>query len=434
MGENLSLFTDASMKEAPLADRLRPQIWEEYQGLSQLDPHLVAQLTAGTGTPPSLVLWGPPGCGKTTFARLLGASFDVDFVEFSAVLGGVKEVREIVKRAQQSSRRTVLFVDEIHRFNKAQQDAFLPHIENGTLILIGATTENPSFSLNNALLSRLRVLRLDAVAYEGLDAIVGRAEAHCGFRFDEEARKRLLAACGGDARKLCNIIEGLEQTLPDNTEVLTDEFLCAALKKADHFQYDRAGDAHYDTISAFIKSMRGSDPDAALYWGFRMLESGEDPRFLLRRMIIFASEDIGNADPRALGLAVSTMQAYECIGLPEGRIPLAQCITYLASAPKSNRSYQAMHAAVDAVQRHRFEAVPLHLRNSPTSLMKEMDYGKEYVYPHDTAEGFAPGVEYLPERLQGQQFYHPSPRGAEKTIGDRLQYWRRLTKESKQHE
>lgn len=424
MNDNLNLFE--SNENRPLADRLRPEKWEDFEGLLDLDPHLIDQLKNGKGVPPSLVLWGPPGCGKTTFARLVGKSYRASFVQFSAVLGGVKDVRTIVARAKTTPGLTILFVDEIHRFNKAQQDAFLPHIEDGTIILIGATTENPSFSLNNALLSRVRVIPLEGLSEEGLTRVLERAEKECGITIEESAAPLMVAAATGDARRLCNMVEGLVQSLPDNLKQITDRELRSYLKRGLSFLYDRSGDEHYNIASAFIKSMRGSDPDAALYWGFRMLEGGEDPRFLIRRMIIFASEDIGNADPRAMPLAVSTLQAYEHVGLPEGRIPIAQCITYLATAPKSNRSYLAMHAAVDAVKKSGNAPVPLHLRNAPTELMRNLDFGKEYVYPHDTTAGYAPGVTYLPDVLRGKRFYEPSGRGAEKTISERLAYWRNL--------
>lgn len=431
MAETLDLFGDDEQQPRqqgyrPLAERLRPKSWDDFQGLEKLDKNLIAQLRSGRGNPPSLVLWGPPGSGKTTFAKLVGGSYDCRFVEFSAVLGGVKDVREIVAAAGQTSKRTILFVDEIHRFNKGQQDAFLPHVERGTIILIGATTENPSFYLTSALLSRVKVLTLASLAEGSLERIARGAAAELGLRFAPEAIAILCSIAGGDARRLLNFIEGFREAHPQQEAEVSAAELQGFLRDAGSKFYDRAGEEHYNIISAFIKSLRGSDPDAALLYGFYMIEAGEDPRFIIRRMMIFASEDIGNADPRALQLAVATSEAFEKLGLPEGRIPIAQCITYLACAPKSNRSYAAMHAACSAVGEHAKIEVPLHLRNAPTRLMKELGYHKGYQYPHDTAAGYVPGVTYLPSALAGRRFYEPSEHGYEKTISERLRYWRGL--------
>jgi putative ATPase len=380
---------------------------------------------------PSLILWGPPGSGKTTLAKLIGSAFDCEFVELSAVLSGVKDVREVVEKAKDLPRPTLLFVDEIHRFNKAQQDAFLPHVESGIIALIGATTENPSFYLTGALLSRCRVVVLSPLSDEALLGVLGRGEAHYQIDLPEAARLALIRASGGDGRRLLNSLESFLEAFRGSGAQLasvSEEQVLEFLKKAHTAVYDRDGEEHYNIASAFIKSLRGSDADAALYYGFRMLNGGEDPRFLIRRMVIFASEDIGNADPRALQLAVSTLQAFDLVGLPEGRIPIAQCITYLATAPKSNRSYVAMHRAIEAVNRYPSAVVPLHLRNAETSLMKAVGYGAGYRYPHDEDNGYASGVRYLPDEVRVPAMYEPSERGAEKVIGERLAWLRQRGK------
>lgn len=399
---------------APLAERLRPQSWQEYAGLAALDQSLIGQLTSGHGRPPSIVLWGPPGAGKTTFAKLVGRSFDCAFVEFSAVLDGVKELREVIAQAEADSRWTLLFMDEIHRFNRAQQDALLPHVERGTVTLIGATTENPSFYLTGALLSRVRVLSLPALSADSLLKLIARATQALSLSLGASEQEQFAAVAAGDARRAINLLESFaaQSTRPEVSAFLSD---------VHAITYDRAGESHYNLASAFIKSLRGSDPDAALVWGFRMLEGGEDPRFLLRRMIIFASEDISNADPRALTIAVSAAEAFDRIGLPEGRIPIAQAITYLASAPKSNRSYAAMNAVLQDLESKPQLTVPLHLRNAPTKLMSELGYGKDYVYPHDLPEGYVAGVDYLPPELGGRKYYKPAERGYEATIKARLE-------------
>ena len=416
------------MTQIPLAEKLRPTQLDQFSGIESLDPAFVNQLKSGKGRIPSAILWGPPGCGKTTLAKLIGKLYDCEFVELSAVLAGVKDVREVVEAAKEREKPTLLLVDEIHRFNKGQQDAFLPHVEAGTIALVGATTENPSFFLTAALLSRCRVVVLKPLSPEALAKVCKRGESELGITLSESSAKLFHEACGGDGRRLLNLLESFR----DSTELVADaevpeEVVRSFLANAGVLAYDRDGEEHYNIASAFIKSLRGSDPDAALYWGFRMLEGGEDPRFLIRRLIIFASEDIGNADPRALQLAVSTLQAFELIGLPEGRIPISQCITYLATAPKSNRSYVALHKALTAVKNNPNVAVPKHLRNAPTGLMKGLGYGDGYVYPHDQPYGYAPGVKYLPEGVHGRPFYEPSDRGNEKTIGERIEWLKKVS-------
>lgn len=405
----------------PLAEEVRPTTWEEFLGVEAIDGSLLQQLRKGSGRPPSIVLWGPPGSGKTTLAHLIGRSYRTVFVPFSAVLGGVKEVREIVQAAEKRIEPTILFIDEIHRFSKAQQDAFLPHIERGTISLIGATTENPSFCLTQALLSRVRVLVLPRLDEEALSQLVHRVLDRKRFRMRHELIKALSVAVGGDARQLLNIIEALIAASPAGSNEIGRVEVEAALAGRRMPTYDREGEEHYNIVSAFIKSLRGSDPDAALYWGFRMIEGGEDPRFVLRRMIIFASEDIGNADPRALQLAVAAAQAFEQLGLPEGRIPIAQAVTYLATAPKSNRSYLAMGRALRFVAEHPHAPVPPHLRNAPTRLMQEMGYGEGYRSPHDCPEGFAPGVQYFPQGVEPALFYEPKQQGYERSLFERQQ-------------
>ena len=404
----------AAASVAPLAERLRPSSWDDFAGLDALDQSLITQLVSGHGRPPSLVLWGPPGAGKTTFAKLVGKSFDCEFIEFSAVLDGVKELREVIAEAESAARWSLLFMDEIHRFNRAQQDALLPHVERGTITLIGATTENPSFYLTGALLSRVRVLVLPALSQNALLNLIERAAKVLNLKFSSAECEMFCAVAAGDARRAINLLESFaaQATRPDVANFLAS---------VHAITYDRAGESHYNLASAFIKSMRGSDPDGALVWGFRMLEGGEDPRFLLRRMIIFASEDISNADPRALSIAVSAAEAFDRVGMPEGRIAIAQAITYLASAPKSNRSYAAMNAVLDDLRSNPQLTVPLHLRNAPTKLMSELGYGKDYVYPHDQPCAHAAGVCYLPNELADAKYYKPSERGYEATIKARLE-------------
>ncbi len=419
----------------PLAERMRPTTLEEYAGQVQLTgPNGLFTLVSRRKVLPSTVLWGPPGCGKTTLARLLAREVGLPFVAFSAVTGGVKEVREIVAQARTSKRLdgrpTVLFVDEIHRFNRAQQDAFLPHVEDGTVILLGATTENPSFELNAALLSRAQVEVLEPIPPEAIVALLrralddrGRGLGHLALEAGDDALARIADLARGDARTAYNLLETTAALVGEGGRI-TREVVDEAIRSTT-LRYDKTGEQHFDTISAFIKSMRGSDPDAALYYLARMLEGGEDARFVARRMVVFASEDVGNADPGALAVAVDVAQAVELVGLPEARINLAQGVTYLALAPKSNASYAGIGAALEAVRRTGPLPIPLHVRNAPTKLMKTLGYGKGYEYAHDQAGGVG-AQRHLPEALQGSRFYEPSDRGLEAELARRLERLRAL--------
>ncbi|MFQ5585742.1 MAG: replication-associated recombination protein A, partial [Thermodesulfobacteriota bacterium] len=408
----------------------RPGIFNEFLGQNRIVA-LLTQLVEREELP-SLILWGPPGCGKTTLANIIAEASDATMVSFSAVLSGVKEVREVFKEAQRqlrlTGRKTILFIDEIHRFNKAQQDAFLHHVEDGTIILIGATTENPSFSLNAPLLSRCKVLVLEELSQDGVKTIITRALTDgerglgaLGIEMDDEALEFLALQADGDARTALNTLE-VASTLvsPDKKgkRRITIDIAEEAMQKRV-LLYDKGGDEHYNVISAFIKSMRGSDPDGALYWLARMVEAGEDPLFIARRMVIFASEDIGNADPQALQVSNAVKDAVDFVGMPEGWIPLAQGTTYLATAPKSNASYLAYLAAVKDVRREGPLSVPLHIRNAPTRLMKELGYGRGYKYPHNSGEGVV-NQEYLPEKLRGREYYKPKESGVERDIRERL--------------
>ena len=427
-------LSDDETADSPLADRMRPRTLDEIVGQEEpLSEGGFLREAVANDRVPSLIFWGPPGCGKTTLACVIANRTEAVFEPFSAVLGGIKEVRIIVARAKTrraSGRRTILFVDEIHRFNKAQQDGFLPHVERGVVTLIGATTENPGFSINNALLSRCRVVKLEPLGAPALEKLLTRAlddqERGLGeleLKADPRFIRLVADVADGDARRALNLLEQAAQhAIHLETKELEPALLKTVLERAPH-RYDRQGDAHYDTVSAFIKSMRGSDPDAALYYAARMLDSGEDPLFLLRRVLIFASEDVGNADPRALQVALAAHQAFERLGLPEGVLPLAQAITYCATAPKSNASYNAWNEAKKDVQTTGSLEIPLHLRNAPIELMKQLGHGKGYQYPHDHTGHFV-DERYLPDELENRHYYQPTGQGYERYIVQRLEQWR----------
>jgi putative ATPase len=431
----MDLFEHASQHEAqtraPLAERMRPATLEEFVGQEHLTGEgRFLRRAIEQDQVPSLILWGPPGTGKTTLAHVVARSTGAAFESLSAVLVGVKELRETVQRAQERWRlhrqRTLLFIDEIHRFNKAQQDALLPHVERGTVTLIGATTENPSFEVNAALLSRARVVTLRGLEEEELLALLRRAVAHeqgLGGRVqvEEEALRLLAQAAGGDARRALTALE----VAAAHGGAHVDSACVQEALQHKVLLYDKGGEEHYNVVSAFIKSLRGSDVEGALYWAVRMLEAGEDPLFLLRRMVIFASEDVGNADPRALAVAVDALRAFELVGLPEGTLPMTQAVTYLALAPKSNTVLTSYAAAREAVAEGGALPVPLHLRNAPTRLMKSLGYGSGYQYPHDFEGHYAP-EDYLPEPLRGRRFYQPSSNGLERQLGERYAELQRL--------
>ena len=407
---------------------MRPRTVAEYRGQEHiLGEGKILRRLIESDRLPSLIFWGPPGSGKTTLARIIAGATSSHFIFFSAIMSGIKEIREVVKEAEDTLRfqgkRTILFVDEIHRFNKSQQDAFLPYVERGSFTMIGATTENPSFEVIAPLLSRCKVLVLNALADDEIASILESALAdrerglgEFGLTADPEAIAFMAGEAGGDARVALNTLETAGRIVHQGT--ITLEAAREATQRKP-LLYDKGGEEHYSVISAFIKSMRGSDPDAALYW----LESGEDPLFILRRMTVFAAEDVGNADPRGLQVAVSALQAFQLVGMPEGRIILGQAVSYLATAPKSNAAYLGIDQAIAEVKKSGALAVPMHIRNAPTSLMKKLGYGKGYRYPHDYDGGFV-AQGYLPEELSGRRFYQPKESGYEKSIKERLEWLR----------
>jgi putative ATPase len=430
----MDLFDTSSaagqLREAPLAERMRPQILEEFMGQEHLlgEGKLLRRLIE-TDQLASLIFWGPPGSGKTTLARIIANATRSHFIFFSAILSGIKDIREVVKEAEEEfkyrGKKTILFVDEIHRFNKNQQDAFLPYVEKGTFTIIGATTENPSFEVVAPLLSRCKVLVLNPLKDEEITAILKaaltdreRGLGELGLTAEPAALLFMAEQADGDARIALNSLETAARLAKDG--IIAIETAREAVQRKP-LLYDKGGEEHYNVISAFIKSMRGSDPDGALYWLARMIEAGEDPVFILRRMVILASEDIGNADPRALQMAVAALQGFQLVGLPEGRIILAQAVTYLATAPKSNASYVGIDAALAEVRKSGALPVPLPIRNAPTRLMKELGYHKGYKYAHDYQEGYV-AQQHLPDELRGRKFYDPAGHGYEKSIMERMEW------------
>ncbi len=435
-----NLFT-LNQPEAPLAERLRPKTLDEVVGQS----HLLAankplRLAFQSGKLPSMILWGPPGVGKTTLARLIANTAEADFIPISAVLSGIKDIREAVERAkltlQQRGSKTILFVDEVHRFNKGQQDAFLPFVESGLITFIGATTENPSFEVNSALLSRAQVFVLNALSEAELSLLLDRAQQLVAenVKLADDVREQVLAYADGDARRLLNFVEGLFNAAEGAGITEIDEAFLQTTMASKLRRFDKGGEAFYDQISALHKSVRGSNPDAALYWFLRMIDGGADPLYLGRRIVRMAIEDIGLADPRAQGMAIEACQIYERLGSPEGELALSNVVIYLAVAPKSNAAYNAYNQAKAFVAQDKSRPVPLHLRNAPTKLMKALDYGKEYRYAHHEPEAYAAGVDYFPDDLHDKntvpQFYMPTPRGLEGKITEKLKHLKDLDKKA----
>ncbi len=413
---------------APLAEALRPQSIDEVIGQRHLlGPGKPLRLAFESGKPHSMILWGPPGTGKTTLARLMATAFDCEFIALSAVFSGVKDIREAVQQAEavlaRSGRRTILFVDEVHRFNKAQQDAFLPYVERGLLTFVGATTENPSFEVNSALLSRATVYVLESLSPEDLATLLART----GIEVDDGACGRLIGFADGDARRLLNAVEILKNARPAG--VIDAAFVESTLAR-NLRRFDKGGEQFYDQISALHKSVRGSDPDASLYWLVRMLDGGADPLYLGRRIVRMATEDVGLADPRALRLALDACETYERLGTPEGELALAEAVLYMACAPKSNAAYAAYNAARDFVARDGTRPVPLHIRNAPTRLMKDLGYGRDYRYAHDEQGAYAAGENYFPEGMPEVEWYRPTDRGLEAKIRDKLEQLRALDAEA----
>jgi putative ATPase len=429
MNESRNLFSSSGEANVPLAERLRPRTVDDMVG----QRHLLGEgkpirVALRAGRPHSMILWGPPGVGKTTLARLMADAFKSEFIAISAVLAGVKEIRDAVERARltrdQYGRSTIMFVDEVHRFNKAQQDAFLPHVESGLLTFIGATTENPSFEVNGALLSRAQVYVLESLKPEDLDQLIERGFEAEKVDATSDARKRIAEFADGDGRRALNLVEQVAQAAQVEGRRGADvDFVNAVSQRAGR-RFDKGGENYYDQISALHKSVRGSDPDASLYWLVRMLDGGVDPRYLARRMIRMASEDIGLADPRALEVAINAADIYERLGTPEGELALAECVIYLAVA--ANAVYAAYNEAKAFVQEDGTRPVPLHIRNAPTKLMKNLGYGKDYRYAHDEDEGYAAGENYFPDGMQRPDWYRPTDRGLEAKIRERIEHLRAL--------
>lgn len=431
------LFEKQNISNVPLAEQLRPQKLEDLIGQAHLlGPGKPLYIAFKSGKPHSMILWGPPGTGKTTLARLMALKFDANFIALSAVLSGVKDIRDAIELAhmtlQQSNRHTILFVDEVHRFNKSQQDAFLPYVEKGLVTFVGATTENPSFEVNSALLSRAQVYVLKALSENDLGILFNRAvkSALRGLSLSNDAKCLLIGFADGDARRLLNLLE--QTRTAAETEKILDinaDYVRNMLTNAPH-HFDKGGDEFYDQISALHKSTRGSDPDAALYWMCRMLDGGADPLYIGRRLIRVATEDIGLADPRALQIALNACEVYERLGSPEGELALAQAVLYLACAPKSNAAYLAYNKARSLISNDKSYPVPNHLRNAPTSLMKKLGIGSEYRYAHDDTEAYSAGENYFPADLPDVNFYMPTTRGFEEKISEKLAYLRKLDKKA----